>query len=94
MINYTNESKTIKDKKEEALINRLLAINFSLKVIQAVIFPINTYKQEIIAVRSEKEIKTKKDGIFVIKCLCYHCWGTIIVYRYYIRLKGLFELEK
>ena len=34
MINDNNESKTSKDKKEEALNNCLLAINFSLKDIQ------------------------------------------------------------
>ena len=50
MINGINESKISKDKKEEAHINRLLAINFLLKVIQAVIFSMKIYKQEIIEV--------------------------------------------
>ena len=56
MINDTNESKISKYKEEEALINHLLAKIFSLKVIQAVIFSINTYKQEMTAVGNEKKI--------------------------------------
>ena len=54
-INDTNESKHSKGKTEEALINSLLAKHFSLKVTQAVIFSINTYKQDIIAVGKEKK---------------------------------------
>ena len=55
MINITNESKIGKYKKEEALINRLSAIDFSLKVIQAVIFYMNTYEQEMIAFWNENK---------------------------------------
>ena len=42
-INDTNESKMSKDKTEEALIISLLAKHFSLKVIQSVIFSIDTH---------------------------------------------------
>ena len=42
-INDTNESKLSKDKTKEALISSMLAKKISLKVIQAVIFSINTY---------------------------------------------------
>ena len=50
MINGINESKISKDKKEEALINLMLAINLLIKVIQAEIFSMNTYEQYMIAV--------------------------------------------
>ena len=56
-MNITNESKISKDKKEEALINCLLAINFSLKVIQALIFSLNTYEKEMIEVGNNNENK-------------------------------------
>ena len=60
MINNTNESKISKGKKEEALINRSLAINFTLKVIQVFMFSINTYKQYMIPVGNENgKIKNK-----------------------------------
>ena len=58
-INDTNESKLSKYKTEEALISSLLANIFSLKVTQAVIFSINTYKQDMIAV-GNKNKKIKK----------------------------------
>ena len=59
-INDTNESKLSKDKTKEAIIISLLAKYFLLKVIQAVIFSINTYEQDIIAVGNEnKKIKNK-----------------------------------
>ena len=46
--------------KKEAIIKRLLAINFSLKVIQEVIFYMNTYEQDMISVGNEnKKIKNK-----------------------------------
>ena len=67
MINDINESKISKHKKEEALINHLLAINVSLKVIQSVIFSINTHKQDMIAVGNENR-KFKKD----IWNYCHH----------------------
>ena len=73
----------------------MLAINFSLKVIQEVVFYINTFKQDMIAVGNENQKnKTKIDGIIVIICLYYHCWGIIIVYRYYIWINVLFGLKK
>ena len=43
MINNTNESKISNDKKKEALINRLLSINLSLRVIQGFILSMKTY---------------------------------------------------
>ena len=49
-INDTNESKLSKNKTKKALISSLLAKNFSLKVIQAVILSINTYEQDMIEV--------------------------------------------
>ena len=49
-INDTNESKLSKDKTKEALISSMLAKKISLKVTQAVIFSINTYEQDMIAV--------------------------------------------
>ena len=54
MINNTNESKISIDKKEEAFINRLLAIHLLPKVNQELIFFINTYEQDMIAVGDEK----------------------------------------
>ena len=53
VINTPNESQIIKEKKEEVLINRMLAINFLLKFIQAVIFSMNTYEKEILSVGNE-----------------------------------------
>ena len=44
-----------KDKKEEALIKRLLAINFLLKVIQSFIISVNTYEQKMIEIGNENE---------------------------------------
>ena len=41
-----------------------------------------------------KKLKTKKFGIIVIICLCYHCWGKIIVYPYLIWLNVLFGLTE
>ena len=37
---------------------------------------------------------TKTDGIIVIICLWYHCWGQIIVYTDFIWIKFLFGLMK
>ena len=83
MISITNESKIIKDTKEETLIKRLLAIDFSLTFIQAVILSMNTYKQEIIEVENENEkLETKIDETIVIIFLYCHFWGVIIVYGY------------
>ena len=60
VINDTNESKISKDIKEEALLNRLLAVNSPLKVIHSVILYIHIYKQDIIEVENEnKNIKNK-----------------------------------
>ena len=57
-----NGSKISTDKTEEALIIRLLAKIFSLKFIQEVIFSINTYEQDMIAVDNEnKRLKIKTD---------------------------------
>ena len=94
-INDTNESKTSKDRKEESVISSLLVKKLSLKVIQAVIFSIDTYKQDMIAVGNENQKnQSKTDGIIVIICPCYHCWGQIIVYPYFIWLNVLFGLMK
>ena len=90
-----NGSKISTNKTEEALIIHLLAKIFSLKFIQEVIFSINTYEQDMIAVDNEnKRLKIKTDWIIVIICLCYQCWGIIIVYHYYIWLNVLFRLMK
>ena len=48
VINDTNESKISKDKNKKALIICLLSKTLSLKVIQTVIFSLNTYKQDMI----------------------------------------------
>ena len=61
MINDTNESKISTYKKEEALITRLLDKNVLLKFIQAVIFSINTYKQDMISVGNENKTIKNKD---------------------------------
>ena len=82
MINDTNESKNSKDKTEEALIIRILAKNFLFKVIQEIIFSINTYKQDRIAVGNRGGGRENTDGIIVIIFLCSHCWGLFIVYCY------------
>ena len=59
-MNITNGSKICKDKTDEALINRLLAITFLLQVIKEVIYHMNTYKQDMIAVGNEtKAIKNR-----------------------------------
>ena len=55
-INDNNESKLSKDKTKEALIRSLLEKYLSLKVTQAVIFSINTYKQYMISVGNENKI--------------------------------------
>ena len=61
-----NESELIKDKTEEALIIRLLSKHFLLKVIQAVIFSVYNYNQDMIAAWKEK--KEEKD----IWNYCHH----------------------
>ena len=67
----------------------------SLKVIQAVIFSINTYKQDMIVVGNDnKKLKTKTDNFIFIVCLYYHFWGEIIVYPYFIWINVLFGLMK
>ena len=53
-INDSIKSKISKDKTEEALIINLLAKHFSLKGTQEVIFSINTYEQDTIAVVNNK----------------------------------------
>ena len=59
-INDTNESNLSKDKTKEDIISSLLGKKKSLKVVQAVIFPINTYKLYMIAVgKYNKTIKNK-----------------------------------
>ena len=59
-INDTNESKLIKYKTKEGLISSLLDKNVSLKVIQSVIFSINTYKKDMLVVGNDnKKIKNK-----------------------------------
>ena len=50
----------MKDKTKESLISSLLAKKLSLKVIQAVIFSINTYEQDMIAVGNEKKHKKQR----------------------------------
>ena len=80
-INNTNESKLSKNKTEVSLISRLAAKFFSFKLIQVIIFSINTYEQDMIAVDNKNT-----DGIIVTIYLCYHCWGRIIVYPYFIWL--------
>ena len=51
----------------------MLAIKLSLKVTQAVISPVNTYEQDIIAVGDEKKkLKTNiNENVFIVY-LCYH----------------------
>ena len=44
-----------KDRKEEALIKRLLAIIFPLKVIQSIIIFVKTYEQKMIEIGNENE---------------------------------------
>ena len=73
----------------------LLDKTFSLKVIQAVISSIDTYKQDIISVVNENQKNTvKENGIIVIICPCFHCWRKIFIYPYFIHLKGFFGLNK
>ena len=55
LISDTNASKISKVKTEEALISSLLARIISLKVTQAVIFSINTYKKDIIEVANDNK---------------------------------------
>ena len=83
--------KLSEDKTKEAIIISLLAKKFLLKVIQAVIFSINIYKQDTISAWNErKKLETKTGVIIVITCLCYDCWRQIIVYHYFIWLNVLF----
>ena len=49
--------KLVNMLKEEAFINRLLAINSSPKVIQASTFSINNYKKDMISVGNNKKNK-------------------------------------
>ena len=71
----------------------LLAKTFSLKLIQVVIFYIDTYEQDMIAVVNDnKTNQSKIDGIIVKLYPCYHCWGEIIVYFFFIWLNVLFGL--
>ena len=80
---------------EEDVISILLDKIFLLKVIQAVIFSIDTYEQDIISVGNEnKKISSNTNGIIVIIFLCYHCWGQIIVYPYFIWINVLFGWMK
>ena len=46
----------------------------------------------MIAVGNKKKKNT--DGIIVIICLCYNCWGEIAVYPYFICINALFGLMK
>ena len=92
-INDNNKSTLSQDKTKEAFISSLSAKNFMLKVTQAVIFSINTYRQDMIAVGNKNnKLKTKTDGIIVFICLCYNCWKRIIVYHYFIWINVLFGL--
>ena len=94
-MNDANESKLSKYKTEEYLISSLLAKNFSLKLIQAVNFSINTYKKDMIEFGNEnKKIKENTDGIIVIICLCCNCLGKVIVYPYFLWLKVFFGFLK
>ena len=94
-INDSIKSKISKGITEGDVIISLLAKNLSLKVIKAVILSIETYKQDILSVgKHNKKIQSKTNGIIVIICLCYHCWGLITVYPYFIWLKVLFGLRK
>ena len=93
-INDTNESKISKGKTEEYVVSSLLAKTFSLKLIQAVIFSIDTYEQDIISVGNKKKIQSTINGIIVIICPCYHSLGKIIVYSYFIWVNVLFGLMK
>ena len=61
MFNFTNESKISKDLKKEALITRLFAINFAVRVIQAVIISINAYEQKLIEIGKENENFKNRD---------------------------------
>ena len=73
----------------------MLAKTISLKVTQVVIFSINTYEQYMIAVGNKnKNLKTNTYGIIFIICRCYHCWGQIIIYPYFIWINVLFGLMK
>ena len=66
-INDSNKSKISKRIKEEYIIISLLDKNFSPKVTQAVIFPIDTYGQDILSVGNEKKkFHSKTNGIIVI----------------------------
>ena len=48
----------------------------------------------VVVGNEKKNIKLKTDGIIVIICPCYHCWGEIIIYPYFIRLNVSFGLMK
>ena len=49
----------------------------------------------MIAVGNEnKKLTINTDGIIFIVCLCYHCWGKIIVYPYFKWINVLFGLMK
>ena len=56
-----NESKLSKYKTKESLIISMLAKILSVKVIQAVIFSINTYGQDTIVVGNENKKSQNKD---------------------------------
>ena len=60
-INDNNKSTLSQDKTKEAFISSLSAKNFMLKVTQAVIFSINTYRQDMIAVGNKNNKLKNKD---------------------------------
>ena len=63
-INDTNESKISKGKTGESLIRSKLSKNMSLKVTQAVILSINTYKKYIISVGNKIQKKKGRCNYF------------------------------
>ena len=87
-INDTNKSKLSKDKTKEALISSLLAKSFYLKVTQAVIFSINTYKEDMIAVGNENKINKN-----VNRCNYRHHMPMLLLLVSYHHLP-LFNMDK
>ena len=80
MISITNELNFSESKIEQALIERLIAINLPLKIIQSIISSMNTCKQKMIEIREKNEkLKTKIYGTIVFVFQYCHCWRLIIV---------------
>ena len=70
-ISNTNESKMSKDKTKEFLTRSLLAKKFSLKSSQAVIFSMNTYGQDMIAVGIENKKNQKQIQMELLSSYAY-----------------------